>query len=42
LKDLEEDLNKTIKYLEKESKFQSFQDVQQIFLDKIKEIQDIL
>lgn len=41
-RDLEEDLEKTIKYLEKESKFESFREVQEMFLDRIKEIQKVL
>lgn len=41
-RDLDEDLEETIKYLEKESDFDAFKDVQKIFLEKIKEIKKVL
>jgi hypothetical protein len=41
-RDFEEDLEKVIEYLEKESRFESFKEIQKIFLDEIKKIQHIL
>jgi len=41
-RDLDEDLEETIKYLEKESNFDAFKEVQKMFLEKIKEIKKVL
>jgi len=41
-RDFKKDLNDTIKYLENGTNFETFDDVQKLFLEKIKEIQEIL
>lgn len=41
-RNLTEDLNKTIKYLEDGTNFEAFKEVHKMFLEKIKEIKEIL